>query len=74
METTVRKTIIKKSTGEWLRYMSGEWCTSDTPYIYPMTLTEKGLKKYAKEYDNVPNLDMSDVKIVEVEIKILKEI
>lgn len=56
------RTIIKKSTGQYLKYMNGEFYTSEIPGIISGDATLDSLTKYAKIFDNV-DLDVSDVEI-----------
>lgn len=61
------KTIIKTSTGQYLKYMNGEFYTSEIPGIISGDATLESLIKYAKMFDNV-DLDVSDVEIKDCEI------
>ena len=61
------KTIIKKSTGQYLKYINGEFFISEIPGIISESANIESLIKYAKMFDNV-ELDVSDVEIKECEI------
>ena len=61
------KTIIKTNTGEYLKYMNGEFYTSEIPIIISGDATLESLTKYAMMFDNV-DLDVSDVEIKECEL------
>lgn len=61
------KTILKKSTGEYLHFLNGEFYTSEIPCIISSEATIESLIEYTKMIGG-DVLDVSDAEIKECEL------
>lgn len=63
----VYKTIVRKSTGEYIHYMDGILYGCSRPKLIADDASLEDLKRIARDYDDT-DLDISDLEIKEVEL------
>lgn len=63
------KTIIKKSTKEYVHYLDGTLYVCERPKLCADNITLEDFKRYAKDYDDT-DLDITDLEIIDIEITI----
>ena len=62
------KILIRKSTGEFLKYVDGDFFSGDTPTLLSDQATLETLVQYAQQFDNTDITELID----DLEIKSCK--
>ncbi len=66
----IRKTLIKKSTGDWAVYQHEEMFTTDTPVLLPISARIETIKQYINQFSKrAEKLNLDDYDVVEVKIE-----